>query len=27
MELTYDLKGRVERPTINEGTFNKKLIG
>ncbi len=27
MELTDDLKGRAERPTINEGTFNKKLIG
>ena len=27
MALTYDHKGRPERPTINEGRFNKKLIG
>lgn len=27
MKLTYDHKGRPERPTINEGRFNKKLIG
>jgi hypothetical protein len=27
MQLTYDHKGRPERPTINEGAFNKKLIG
>ena len=27
MQLTYNHKGRPERPTINEGTFNKKLIG
>jgi len=27
MQLTYDHKGRLERPTINEGVFNKKLIG
>ena len=27
MRLTYDHKGRPERPTINEGRFNKKLIG
>jgi len=26
MRLTYDHKGRPERPTINEGTFNQKLI-
>jgi hypothetical protein len=26
MELTYDHKGRLERPTINEGHFNKKLV-
>lgn len=26
MKLTYDHKGRPERPTINEGTFCKKLI-
>lgn len=26
MALTYDHKGRPERPTINEGSFNKKLI-
>jgi hypothetical protein len=25
MKLTYDHKGRIERPTINEGRFNKKL--
>lgn len=27
MTLTYDNRGRLERPTINEGVFNKKLIG
>ncbi len=27
MQLTYNHKGRPERPTINEGTFNRKLIG
>jgi Protein of unknown function (DUF1501) len=27
MQLTYDHKGRPERPTINEGAFNRKLIG
>ena len=27
MQLTYNHKGRPERPTINEGAFNKKLIG
>lgn len=27
MSLTYDHRGRPERPTINEGRFNKKLIG
>lgn len=27
MRLTYDHKGRPERPTINEGGFNRKLIG
>ncbi len=27
MQLTYNHKGRPERPTINEGVFNKKLIG
>ena len=27
MQLTYNHKGRMERPTINEGAFNKKLIG
>ena len=27
MKLTYDHKGRMERPTINEGGFNPKLIG
>jgi hypothetical protein len=27
MELTYDHKGRPERPTINEGAFNRKLLG
>ena len=26
MRLTYDHKGRPERPTINEGTFNRKLV-
>ncbi len=26
MKLTYDHKGRPERPTINEGTFCKKLV-
>ncbi len=27
MKLTFDLNGRIERPTINEGRFEKKLIG
>ncbi|MBC8355683.1 MAG: DUF1501 domain-containing protein [Planctomycetes bacterium] len=27
MKLTYDHKGRPERPTINEGAFNRKLVG
>jgi len=27
MRLTYDHKGRPERPTINEGRFNRKLVG
>jgi len=27
MKLTYNHGGRLERPTINEGHFNKKLIG
>ena len=27
MKLTYNHKGRPERPTINEGSFNPKLIG
>lgn len=27
MKLTYNHGGRLERPTINEGTFNRKLIG
>lgn len=27
MQLTYNHKGRPERPTINEGVFNRKLIG
>ena len=27
MELTYTHNGRPERPTINEGSFNRKLIG
>ncbi len=27
MQLTYNHKGRPERPTINEGSFNRKLIG
>jgi hypothetical protein len=27
MQLTYDHKGRPERPTINEGEFNPKLVG
>lgn len=26
MKLTYDHKGRIERPTINEGRFNQKLV-
>ncbi|MFN3191564.1 MAG: DUF1501 domain-containing protein [Aureliella sp.] len=26
MKLTYDHKGRIERPTINEGSFNSKLV-
>ncbi len=27
MQLTYNHHGRPERPTINEGSFNRKLIG
>ena len=27
MRLTYNHRGRLERPTINEGEFNPKLIG
>ncbi|MCA9211535.1 MAG: DUF1501 domain-containing protein [Planctomycetales bacterium] len=27
MQLTYEHNGRPERPTINEGDFNRKLIG
>ncbi|MCA9041309.1 MAG: DUF1501 domain-containing protein [Planctomycetaceae bacterium] len=27
MELTFHYQGRPERPTINEGRFNRKLIG
>jgi len=27
LELTWDHRGRPERPTINEGAFNLKLIG
>ena len=27
MQLTWDHKGRPERPTINEGAFNSKLTG
>lgn len=27
MRLTYNHGGRLERPTINEGVFNRKLIG
>ncbi len=27
MKLDYDNNGRLERPTINEGVFNEKLIG
>jgi hypothetical protein len=27
MQLSYDRSGRMERPTINEGIFNAKLIG
>lgn len=27
MRLTYDHMGRPERPTINEGSFNRKLVG
>jgi hypothetical protein len=27
MQLTFDHKGRPERPTINEGQFNRRLIG
>jgi hypothetical protein len=27
MKLSYDRKGRLERPTINEGAFNSKLVG
>lgn len=26
MRLTFDHRGRIERPTINEGRFNRKLI-
>jgi hypothetical protein len=26
MKLSYDHKGRLERPTINEGSFNRKLV-
>jgi hypothetical protein len=26
MKLSYDQRGRIERPTINEGRFQKKLI-
>ena len=26
MQLSYDYNGRPERPTINEGTFNRKLV-
>ena len=26
LELTYNHRGRPERPTINEGTFNRKLV-
>jgi len=26
MQLTYNHKGRPERPTINEGVFNKRLV-
>ena len=26
MRLSYDHKGRLERPTINEGAFNSKLV-
>ena len=27
MQLTFDHKGRPERPTINEGRFNRRLVG
>jgi len=27
LTLSYDFNGRPERPTINEGAFNKKLVG
>ena len=27
MSLSFDFNGRPERPTINEGRFNKKLLG
>jgi hypothetical protein len=27
LQLTWNHRGRPERPTINEGTFNRKLIG
>lgn len=27
MRLTFDHKGRIERPTINEGSFNRQLVG
>lgn len=26
MQLTFDVNGRIERPTINEGRFQKKLV-
>ncbi len=26
LELTFDHNGRLERPTINEGSFNRKLV-
>ncbi|MEM7475414.1 MAG: DUF1501 domain-containing protein, partial [Planctomycetota bacterium] len=26
MELSYDHKGRIERPTINEGSFHPKIV-
>jgi uncharacterized protein (DUF1501 family) len=27
LKLTYDHQGRPERPTINEGRFNQRLVG